>query len=111
MITDDPANSTLAICLSAAVPLKIAEYQRRGGPDEEDFIRTREYADVLGGKGDTLQYTGKKGDATRLFNGLADALAVMAFCPGGVKFAGARYQAHEKPLSAGVQAAPRDSTG
>lgn len=94
----DPADSPLAIAASAAVPLRIAEYRARGGPSGEDFRRCREvYSQLLAEKGDVLQYRGKKqGESAAVFNALVDGLAVMAFCPGGVKFCGTRYQAEEQ---------------
>ena len=86
-------DTTLAIMLSAAVPLRIADYQARGGPTDTDRVRSREFADTLGEQGDALQCGGKRGQAARLFGQLTDALAVMAHCPGGVRFAGERYEA------------------
>jgi hypothetical protein len=84
----------LRIALSASVPLRIADFQRRGGPDDADFERIRGFAQVLGEKGDVLQFGGKKkGEPAALFNQLADALAVMAFCPGGVKFGDEHWEA------------------
>jgi len=84
----------LAIALSAAVPLRIAEYKARGGPGDDDFARVRASANTIAERADNLMYRGKKpGEAAQLFNTLADALAVLAFCPGGVRFAGARYEA------------------
>lgn len=84
----------LSISLSAAVPLRIAVYVNQGGPRVEDVERARRFAHVLGEKGDILQYRGKKpGQSAEVFNGLADALAIMAFCPGGVKVFGLHFQA------------------
>ncbi len=86
-------NPALAIALSAAVPLRIAAYRQHGGPDAEDLERARRHSLVVAEKGDVLQYGGKDGEAAELFNSLADALAIMAFCPGGVDFAGDHYEA------------------
>lgn len=87
-----PAAFLLELSLSAAVPLRIAEYVKRGGPTDDDRRRTREFAPTLGAKGDILQYRGaKKGETAAVFNQLADALAVLAFCPGGVRFGGSHY--------------------
>jgi len=91
---NDLASHPLAICLSAAIPLKIAEYKCRGGPTDDDVRRVRGYADTIAERADNLLYRGKKpGEAAALFNQLADGLAVLAFCPGGVRFAGERYEA------------------
>lgn len=91
---DAVRNSPLALALSCAVPLRIMEYERSGGPTEVDYERCRGYGDLLGEKGDILQFRGgKPGETAKVFNALADGLAVMAFCPGGVTFCGTRYHA------------------
>jgi len=83
----------LTISLSAAVPLRILEYQKAGGPTDDDRERARRFASVLGEKGDILQFRGKKkGETAEVFNRLADALAVLSFCPGGVKFRGEHWE-------------------
>lgn len=88
----------LTISLSAAVPLRIMEYKQRDGPTEDDYTRVRAFAWVLGEKGDILQFRGaKKGETAEVFNGLADALAVLSFCPGGVKFRGEHWEANPQP--------------
>jgi hypothetical protein len=92
-----PNGELLALALAAAVPLRIAEYERGLGPQDWDRRRAKGFADVLAEKGDVLQYGGKKGEAAALFNRLADALAVMAFQPGGVRFCGTRYEGRLTP--------------
>jgi hypothetical protein len=77
---------------AAAVPLRIAEYKARGGPAAADIGRAREFGRVLGEKGDALLFRGKRGEPAELFNRLADAVAVMAFCPGGVKVFGELFE-------------------
>lgn len=86
--------AALSIALSVAVPLRIAEYQKGGGPGDADRDRVREFAIVLGEKGDVLQYGGKPGEAADLFNRLADGLAVLSFQPGGVKAFGEHWQGY-----------------
>jgi hypothetical protein len=87
-------SSLLSISLSAAVPLCIAEYLSRGGPQQDDVERARRFAHTLAEKGDILLYRGRKpGQTSEVFNGLADALAILAFCPGGVKVFGLHFQA------------------
>lgn len=96
MITDPFGliGDILCVSLSAAVPLRILEYQSRGGPSDSDFERVRGYAEILGEKGDILQFRSKKkGETAEIFNKVADGLAVMAFCPGGVKFRELRFEA------------------
>lgn len=93
MLDDNPEDHLLALTLDTALPFRIHEYARKGGPDEDDLARTREVADVLACEGDTLQYGGKRGRAAQLFTLLTDALAVMSFVPGGVRFCGRRWLA------------------
>lgn len=91
----DIESHPLVICLDAAVPLRIRELAVRGGPTDVDFERVKGYADNIASRADVLMFGGskKKGEIARLFNELADALAVMAFVPGGVSVFGRRYKA------------------
>ena len=86
-------DNLLTLTLEVAVPLRIAELRAAGGPSEADYAEARAFGPVLGAKGDVLQFGGKKGEAAALFNKTARALAILAFCPGGVKFAGSHWQA------------------
>lgn len=94
--------AALPIALEAAVPLWILELQRMSEV-ERDRVRmiwAREGADDIAFRGDVLQYGGgKRGDAAKAFNHLARGLAVLAFQPGGVDFAGLHFEA-TKPESA-----------
>lgn len=83
----------LAIALSAAVPLAVAELVRKGGPSNDDWVMAREAGQQLAEHGDNLLYRGKPGESARLFNTVAHALAVLAFCPGGVTFCGEHWEA------------------
>lgn len=86
-------HEVLIISLSAAVPLRIAEFKARGGPTTADFRRVRDNADIIASGSDNMMFRGgKKGEAAKLFNVLADALAVMSFVPGGVEFAGLKFE-------------------
>lgn len=104
--------SALAIALEAAVTLRIAELQARGGPTDADFDRAREAADVVASQGDVLQFGGKKrGEAARVFNQLAFAVAVMAFVPGGVEVLGHRFRARSQLVRTVVPDWDRAGTG
>lgn len=83
----------LPIALSAAVPLRIHELRRRGGPSPADFDEARAFGAELGERGDVLLYRGKPGESAELFNKLSHAIAVLAFCPGGVTVFGEKYEA------------------
>lgn len=87
----------LAIALSAAVPLKITEYRQRGGPSDEDIRRVREESCwLIASQADSLLYRDHReprGKTAQIFNCLVDGLAVMAFCPGGVRMFGEHFEA------------------
>lgn len=83
----------LIIALSATVPLWIMEIKTAGGVTADDISFAHNFARVPGEKGDILQYKSKKaGKSAKVFNGLARALAIMSFCPGGVKFRGEHWE-------------------
>jgi hypothetical protein len=97
-----PSADVLRISLEAAVPLWIDQLSRM---PERDRERTRmawahEAADVIGSKGDALQYGGKRGEAANAFNHLARGLAVGAFQPGGISFAGLHFEVTGDDLAA-----------
>lgn len=95
----DTRGTLLADALAAAVPLNIATLVERGGPTSFDWSITLEFADVLAYQGDVLQFGGEKGEAAQLFNGLAEAIAVMSFYPGGITIFGQHYEAHLRAAS------------
>jgi hypothetical protein len=86
-------SAALPIALSAAVPLRIIELQQRGGPDDADYDFARSFGRELAEKADRLLYRGKPGESADLFNKLARAVAILAFCPGGVTIFGQKYEA------------------
>jgi hypothetical protein len=85
----------LRTALAAAVPICIHDLQRRGGANEDDFARARAFSWKLAEHGDDLQYGGKPGIAAKLFQGVAENIAVLAFCPGGITFLGMHFEAKE----------------
>jgi hypothetical protein len=86
-------NQNLKIALQCAVPLWMLRIQGNGGVTDSDIERVRVFGQVLGEKGDVLMFgSKKKGEAADLFNRLAEAIAVMSFCPGGVKIFGEHWQ-------------------
>jgi hypothetical protein len=67
-------------------------------------IRAKAAADMIACHGDNIMYRGhKKGDTAKAFNALADGLAMLAFCPGGVKFMGQKWEAN-RMMSGAVEA-------
>lgn len=82
----------LASALDCAVALRILEIQQRGGPTDSDWDRAREIGQLLGEKGDLLMFTGKKkGESAKVFNETAYGIAILSFCPGGVKLFGRHW--------------------
>jgi hypothetical protein len=73
-----------SLYLEAFLPIRIAEYQRRGGPTDADFDRIQTYADEIAGKTDIFHGadSGKAGDVGRLAGKILDAVAVLSFLPG-----------------------------
>lgn len=81
------------LTLSVAVPICIADLQRIGGPGDWHFEQAALFSDELGAKGDTLLYK-VKGETARMMSRLCEVVAIMAFCPGGVKVMGLHFEAH-----------------
>jgi len=77
----------LAITLQLAVPLHIDEL--RHCDDRQRMAIAARCADVVAAHGDDLQYGGKH--CAETFNALARGLAVAAYQPGGITFAGALH--------------------
>lgn len=84
--SDSHTQALLRTSLSAAVPLWVLDFYEQGGPTAADIEAVRVYGrDALAPHGDRLLFRSRKeGETAALFNGLAKALAVLAFLPGGV---------------------------
>lgn len=82
----------LLTSLQVAVPMQILKL---GLADPETLPAiARECADVVAAHGDDILYrSARRGDTAVAFNALAKGLAVLAFSPGGVEFAGLRFRA------------------
>lgn len=84
----------LRMSVQVAVPLEIAKLKATGGPNKFQWDWTRDFADVLGERGDILQFAeGRKGETATLFVQFVHALAILSFLPGGVEFAGIHFEA------------------
>ena len=89
----------LADALANAVPLRIADLRRHGGPADEDFLRASAICTALGEHGDALLFpSAKRGETAKMFNDFSQALAVMAFVPGGVHAFGFVFSASSVSL-------------
>ncbi len=90
---NDTGTTLLLQTIASSVPWLIQDFERIGGPTDIDVKRVRSYSHILGAEGDTILYkSNKKGQTARNTNILCEALAVMAFCPGGVTFAGLHFE-------------------
>lgn len=79
--------------LSAFVPLEIRELQRQGGPSEWHFEAVSALPQQIASQGDVFQFGGKKGEAASYMGKITEALAIMAFIPGGVTAFGLHFEA------------------
>ena len=88
----------LQTTLSASVPLRISEV-REAGPyawREALYANREEWANIIASKGDRLIFRAKKGESAKVFNAVTNALAHMAFFPGGVTAFDLHFEAHFK---------------
>lgn len=84
----------MRLSLEVGVFLRMHEIKKRNGPSDFDFKRACQFGSVLATKGDVLQYgSKKKGEAADLMAGLIDAVAILAFLPGGIDFLGLHWEA------------------
>jgi len=78
--------------LKTAVPLWIEEL--KGVPFDDIIERARRCSDIVAAKGDNILFRSKKkGETAEAFNRLAEGIACLAFCPGGVTFLGLHFEA------------------
>lgn len=78
--------------LAAAVPLRISDLAN--DPDLPTTMRQRagDLSRLIAEKGDVLLYgSKKKGETAALFNETVDAIAMLAFAPGGIKVFGMHF--------------------
>ena len=96
MKQENGTQNLLSSMLQVAVPLHIMRLKEKGGPTQDDMKKAQETSDILGEHGDILLHGGgKKGEAADQFNRTASALAILAFCPGGVELFGQRFEANK----------------
>jgi hypothetical protein len=80
----------LRIALATAVPFWIMRVRNRPHYRQE---RASQCAAIIAEKGDIILYKSKKkGETAKAFNALAEALAIGAFVPGGISFAGLTWE-------------------
>lgn len=105
MTTTDPHVALFQIALSAAVPLRIAELSGHGADGrayaadqlwcgqqlKDGPCPCRGLADIIGVHADLIAR--REPGAATAFNAVARGLALCAYLPGGVTFAGMHWQA------------------
>jgi len=84
----------LDLSLEAAVPIRMMIAARLDPDTRAARLADPGIVDAITAHGDDLLYGGK--DCAPSFNRLAEALALMAFQPGGVTFHGRHYCAHHQ---------------
>jgi hypothetical protein len=91
--TPEPVrNWLLRATLQVAVPMWIEKLKARSLAEIQERSHSV-LADVIASRGDVLQFASKKTrrQTAEAFNALAEGLAGLGFCPGGVRFAGDHY--------------------
>jgi hypothetical protein len=89
----DTQAALLRLHLQTCVPLRLAELRRQGGPTEADWQRTAEVGQEIAEHGDWLMFRGpRQGDTARLVGKVVDAVAMLAYCPGGIDILGVHWE-------------------
>jgi hypothetical protein len=86
----------LELSISAAVPLWIESLKLLPEDELEQLLRDRtpELSEIVACRGDELLFrSNRAGGTAEVFNALAEAVALLAFLPGGVTFAGLSFEA------------------
>jgi len=83
-------NHPLTDFVGAFVPLRIAELEAQGGPTDDDRTRVQSYVPEFGARGESLLYR-IDGVTGPMAGKLIDAIAVLAFQPGGIRIFGKRF--------------------
>jgi acetolactate synthase small subunit len=87
----------LSLALSAAIPIRMLRLIKRSGPEDEDFERVHMYVQDFVERGTDLFFSGSsEGVKADRFEQVVDAIAVLAFCPGGLTIFGEHYQGPER---------------
>ncbi len=92
---EDPGTiPLLLIALDAAVPIRIHQISHWSIDRILHPLECQRLADVVAERGDIIQWKGsKKGATAKAFVELVEALARLAYMPGGCEFAGRVYAA------------------
>jgi hypothetical protein len=87
-MSDTPATNLdlLADALSLTVPVRIVELA--GLTDNQRYARLSRLAEIVGTRGDSLQWRSKTATHGQAFAAFSDALALAAYEPGGITWRG-----------------------
>src|SRR5690348_17295153 len=88
--TEERTRRRLRTRLQRDVPPAIRAYKWQGGPSSEDYERVRGYACAFG---EVILYPDGKGSEEPLLQKLVDGVAVLSFCPGGIRLFGIEFEA------------------
>lgn len=89
----------LALTLAATVPFLIHDLVAGGGPTDYQREQAIANGQIAMQRADYMLYGDKKGEPAKLFAYLAEAIAVLAFVPGGITIFGQHYEAHVRAES------------
>ena len=96
---EERTRSRIRAHLERRVPPLIRHYKRAGGPRAEDYARASSSALSLGEHGDDILFPNAKKDTdTEIMDKLVEAVAVLAFCPGGIRIFGLEYDATKEEV-------------
>ena len=84
-------NHILPDMLEVAVPLWILRFNSAGGFPADYKQRLERISHVLQENGEAILYK-VKGKSAESFNALAEGIALLSFCPGGVECFGRRWE-------------------
>ncbi len=93
-----PEGKYLPIALSGAVPLWQAAYAKWTPEERMEELKKVSSDDFCLRMEWLLHHGPKAGDTAKAFNDFAKALALLSFCPGGVKIFGVRWQMEKKAV-------------
>jgi hypothetical protein len=82
--------------LELLVPIAIADLAAFGGPNAWHQEQAAAFSRVLGAEGDTLLYY-VKGKSGAMMGKFCEAVAVLAYAPGGVTLFGLHFEATANP--------------
>nr|BBH90128.1 hypothetical protein KTC_48790 [Thermosporothrix sp. COM3]BBH90193.1 hypothetical protein KTC_49440 [Thermosporothrix sp. COM3]BBH90258.1 hypothetical protein KTC_50090 [Thermosporothrix sp. COM3] len=90
---DDPNARRLRTHLQRCVPPRIRDYLRKGGPTPEDIEQVRGVTRDIARAGDLILYPDGTGREQPYLDELVEAVALLAFAPGGITVMGLHFDA------------------